>query len=249
MAVLVLGATGATGQLVVKDLLSSNQSVIALVRSPNLPPHPNLEQIQGTVLTLSEAKLIKILARVECIASCLGHNLTFKGIYGQPRMLVRDSIMQICQLERLIRKTLTRRKPLRIILMSSSGSQNLDLAEPISKSQKMALAIIRCLVPPHLDNERAANYLRCEIKNDYQLKWVIVRPDTLINEKDISNYALHASPERSAIFDPGTTSRINVANFMARLTREDYLFDYWEGKMPVIYNCQTQESLDLEERF
>ena len=236
MAVLVLGATGATGQLVVKDLLASGQKVIALVRKSNLPCHPFLEQIQGSVLTLDEASLIKILVKSESVVSCLGHNLTFKGIYGAPRMLIRDSLKQLCQLERLLRKSQVRITPLRIILMSSSGSRNLDLDEPISSSQKIVLALIRSLVPPHLDNERAANYLRCEIKNDNKIKWVIIRPDSLTTEREISIYRLYASPIRSAIFDPGKTSRVNVANFMARLTREDYLFDYWQGKMPVIYN-------------
>lgn len=239
MAVLVLGATGATGQLVVKDLLTSGQKVIALTRKSSLACHPNLEQIHGSVLTLDEASLIKILVKSESVVSCLGHNLTFKGIYGEPRMLVRDSLKQLCQLESLVRRSQIRSTPLKVILMNSSGNRNLDLEEPISNAQKIVLTLIRRLVPPHLDNERAANYLRSEFKNDNKIKWVIIRPDTLTTEKSISAYSLHASPTRSAIFDPGKTSRINVANFMARLTRENYLFNYWQGKMPVIYNSEN----------
>ncbi len=38
------------------------------------------------------------------------------------------------------------------------------------------------------------------------------------------------------IFDPGTTSRENVADFMANLATNPDLWAVWKGKMPVIYN-------------
>lgn len=236
MAVLVLGATGATGQCVVQDLLDNGQDVIALVRQTTLNAHPALEQIQGTVLSLNEITLIKILSRVDCIISCLGHNITLKGIYGAPRMLVRDSLKHLCQLEKFTRIESNRSQPLKVILMNSTGNRNLDLTESISIAQHIVLSLIRNLVPPHMDNEKAANYLRCELKGDRDIEWVVVRPDSLINQATISGYCLTPSPTRSAIFNAGQTSRINVANFMARLSRDSRLFNDWKGKMPVIYN-------------
>lgn len=247
MTILVLGATGATGQKVVDDLLKNGQTVIALVRQTQLKDHPLLEQIHGTALSLDEGTLIKILSNVESIISCLGHTLSFKGIYGAPKMLVRDSIKHLCQLEILAQKSRPRLKPLKLILMNSTGNQNLDLAEPISFAQQCVLSLIRILVPPHLDNERAANYLRVQLPKNKKIKWVVVRPDTLINEKRLTPYNLSPSPTRSAIFDAGKTSRINVANFMARLSREEYLFEYWQGKMPVIYNDEIGVYHDIKE--
>lgn len=47
---------------------------------------------------------------------------------------------------------------------------------------------------------------------------------------------VHQSPTRSAIFDAGKTSRINLGNFMCRLIEESDLWEKWKGKMPVIYN-------------
>jgi len=240
MAVLVLGATGATGQCVVQDLLDNGQSVIALVRQIKLDAHPSLEQIQGTVLSLDDSTLIKILSQVNSVISCLGHNMTLKGIYGAPKMLVRDSLKRLCLLEKLNHTSSSRTKPLKIFLMNSTGNRNLDLAEPVSISQHIVLSLIRNLVPPHLDNERAANYLRCELNRDKNIEWVVVRPDSLIDKKFISGYRLSPSPTRSAIFNAGQTSRINAANFMARLSREIRLFDYWKGRMPVIYNDKNQ---------
>lgn len=63
-----------------------------------------------------------------------------------------------------------------------------------------------------------------------------VRPDTLINEDHVSDYSLHASPTRDAVFNPGKTSRINVGHLMARLVTENDLWSQWKGQMPVLYN-------------
>ena len=65
---------------------------------------------------------------------------------------------------------------------------------------------------------------------------VVVRPDTLIDEKKVSEYEVHPSPIRSAIFNAGKTSRTNVGDFMASLITEDDLWRRWRGRMPVIYN-------------
>ena len=93
------------------------------------------------------------------------------------------------------------------------------------------------LLPPHVDNEKAADYLRTEVgQNDGVIEWVAVRPDNLIDEGEVSEYEVHSSPIRSAIFDAGTTSRINVGSFMADLITDHDTWNKWKGQMPVIYN-------------
>ena len=97
--------------------------------------------------------------------------------------------------------------------------------------------MLRLLLPPHVDNEKATDILRTEVgKNDTEIEWVVVRPDALTNEGEVTNYDLYPSPVRSAIFDTGTTSRINVGHFMARLMTDQDAWNEWKGKMPVIYN-------------
>ena len=44
---------------------------------------------------------------------------------------------------------------------------------------------------------------------------------------------------RSAIFDAGKTSRINVANLMSDLITDDRIWHKWKGKMPVIYDKEV----------
>ena len=97
--------------------------------------------------------------------------------------------------------------------------------------------LIRLLVPPQLDNERAADYLRVKIgQNNGTIEWAAVRPDNLIDDSEVTEYEVYSSPIRSAIFDAGVTSRINVGNFMADLITDDDIWDKWRGQMPVIYN-------------
>ena len=70
------------------------------------------------------------------------------------------------------------------------------------------------------------------------IEWTVVRPDGLTDEQSVTEYTVHPSPTRSAIFDAGKTSRINVGHFMATLITEDNLWNTWQGQMPVIYNEQ-----------
>jgi hypothetical protein len=127
--------------------------------------------------------------------------------------------------------------------MNTAGNSNRDLAEEISFGQKIVIGLLRLLLPPHADNEEAADYLRKEVgQKDGTIEWCAVRPDTLVNHSEVSEYEVHASPTRSAIFDPGQTSRINVAHFMAELITDNDTWNRWKGKMPVIYNKQPKSA-------
>ncbi len=237
MTILVVGASGATGKLLVEQLLDQRHVVRAIVRSPEKLPeswkeHQNLEIIKASVLELTDKQLTEYVANCQAIASCLGHNLTWKGIYGQPRRLVTEAAQRLCKAV----KSNHPEKPVKYVLMNTTGNRNRDLDEPISFGQKIVMGLLRLLLPPHVDNEKAAEFLRTGIgQNDPVIEWVAVRPDGLIDENEVSEYEIHASPTRSAIFDAGKISRINVGHFMARLISDHALWSEWKGQMPVIY--------------
>jgi hypothetical protein len=108
----------------------------------------------------------------------------------------------------------------------------------IVRALRVRSGLLRLLLPPHWDNEKAADYLRINVgKNDPMIEWVVVRPDGLIDQIKATNYKVFNSPTRSAIFDAGTTSRINVAHFMAKLINTENTWNIGRGKMPVIYNA------------
>ena len=238
MTILVVGASGATRQLLVQQLLSRGQPAKAIVRSPDKLPdlinnHDKFSMISASLLDLSEAEMIQQVNGCDTVASCLGHTMNFQGIYGHPRRLVRDAISRLCNAVKANKPD----APVKFVLMNTAGNRNRDLAEPISFAQKCVIGLIRRLVPPHADNEEAADYLRTQIgQEDAVIEWVVMRPDTLTDESEVTDYEVHASPTRSAIFNAGLTSRINMGHFMAELMTNDDLWQQWRGQMPVIYN-------------
>ena len=234
MTVLVVGASGATGRLVVEQLLNKGIEVRAIIRTLDaIPDRPNLHKIQANVHDLTQAEMVEHIKNCIAVVSCLGHNLSFKGIFGQPKLLVTDTIACICGALQSNKDS----GPVKIILMNTTGNSNRDIPEVPPMSQRIIIAMLRGLLPPHVDNERAADFLRNEIgQNNQTIEWVAVRPDGLINEDSVTDYDVYESPIRNVIFDAGTTSRINVANFMAELVVNKNLWSQWKGKMPVIYN-------------
>lgn len=236
--VLIVGASGATGRLLVQQLLPRGLQVKVIVRSPDKLPeairnHANLSVIQAAVLDLTDAEMAQHVQGCDAVASCLGHNLTFKGIYGPPRLLVTETTHRLCNAIKANQPD----KPVRFVLMNTTGNSNRDIPEKVSFAHRCVIGLIRWLLPPQRDNELAADYLRLQIgQNDGAIEWAAVRPDTLIDEREVSEYAVYASPIRSAIFAPGKTSRINVGHFMAALMTDAALWDKWKGQMPVIYN-------------
>ena len=100
------------------------------------------------------------------------------------------------------------------------------------------------MLPPHRDNELAAEFLYREVgQQDQQIEWTVVRPDGLVDDEVVTEYELYPHPVLSAIFDSGKTSRINVGHFMASLITEPELWDAWKGKLPAIYNTSSLQTL------
>jgi len=235
---LIVGASGATGRLLVEQLLIRGESVKIIVRtetnlSEALNSHDNLSIIRAGILDLSDAELAQHVKGCNAVASCLGHNLSFKGMFGHPRRLVTDATRRLCGAIKVTKPEV----PVKFILMNTTGNSNRDLSERISLGQRCVIWLLRLLLPPHVDNEMAADFLRTEIgQNDRVIEWSAVRPDGLIDESEATDYEVHHSPTRSAIFDAGTTSRINVGHFMAELITDSDAWSKWKGQMPVIYN-------------
>ena len=238
MTTLVVGASGATGRLLVEQLLNRGQSVKIIVRTGSSLPetlknHENVSIIRASVLDLSDAEMAQHVNGCDAVASCLGHNMSLKGIFGQPRRLVTDSTRRLCSAI----KANNPENPVKFVLMNTTGNRNQVLSEQISFGQNCVIWLLRLLLPPHVDNEEAADYLRTQIgQNDRVIEWAAVRPDKLIDDIEVTKYQIHSSPTRSAIFDAGTTSRINVGHFMADLIKDHDIWVRWKGKMPVIYN-------------
>lgn len=238
MTILVVGASGATGSKLIEQLLIQGHTIKAVVRTPEKLPeswknNERIKLIHASLLDFNDKEMIELTRSCHAIASCLGHNISWKGIYGQPRKLVTDATIRLCNAVEANKPE----SPVKFVLMNTTGNRNRDLNEPISFAQKCVIGLLRLLLPPHVDNEKAAEYLRTQIGQDNPyIEWTAVRPDGLINEDAVTEYDIHPSPTRSAIFNAGKVSRINVAHFMSSLIDDGQLWTKWKGQMPVIYS-------------
>ena len=236
--VLVVGASGATGTLLVEELLTRGNAVRVVVRSSDglpqaLRSHDRLSMRQASLLDLDDTALKQLTDGCDAVASCLGHTMSLKGVFGPPYRLVTEATRRLTE---ALRAT-SCGKPSRSVLMNSAATRNRELRETITLGHRVAINALRLLVPPHTDNEQAADYLRREIgRFDRELQWCVVRPDTLTNDPQPTAYQVFSSPIRSVLFDPGQTSRLNVARFMADLITDDGVWRRWRGQMPVLYD-------------
>ncbi len=236
--VLLVGGTGRTGSRVLGQLLERGVPVCAIVRSSDrLPPgvagNPLLSIVEADLLSLSSDYLRGLVSGCEAVISCLGHTLSVTGLYGSPRRLVTQAVMSLCGAA----EATDRESPLKLILMSSVSVNRPSGTDARRSAVEMGfLWVVRRVLPPARDNQRAADFLAREIGADHpSIEWVVIRPDTLL-EGYVSDYELSEGLVRS-IFRPGETNMSNVAHFMCQLATDAPAWQRWKATMPVIMNA------------
>jgi len=202
------------------------------VLSVDIQNHSLVETMTGNINELTDSEMSNLLQDCTTIISCLGHNVTFKGMYGKPRYLVFDAIKRITE---TIKKDPS--KNIKLILMSTTAYTNPLSGEKNSIAERMSFSFLMLILPPHRDNVKAANYLVITTSDkNKNIDWIAVRPDSLINETEESSYEIYESKVRSPLFNAGKTSRINMSHLMAELAADDAKWNQWRCKTPVIYN-------------
>ncbi|MCJ1447464.1 MAG: hypothetical protein MMC23_007975 [Stictis urceolatum] len=119
MRVLLIGATGRTGLLVLKDLLSRGHTVTALVRDPSkLEPQPNLYIVRGTLTSTDiNAAIITSPSPISAVIVTLNapraSDSPFAKPLAPPRMMT-DAHAALCE-------AMAQRGIKRIVTMSAFG--------------------------------------------------------------------------------------------------------------------------------
>jgi hypothetical protein len=236
--VLVVGGTGRTGRQVVQQLLGRGIGVRAIVRSsgklpPGLVGHPNLTVVEASLLSLSAEALQQHLRGCDAVISCLGHVISLKGIFGSPRDLVTRATTRLCRGIEALQPP----APVKFILMGSvSVHRPVGLDTRRSFFERAFLWVLRGLIPPAKDNQRAADFLLAQVgPNNTFVLWAVVRPDSLL-PGDVSAYTAHEGLVNS-LFVPGSTNMANVAHFMCELATTPKTWTDWKAKLPVIVNA------------
>lgn len=237
--ILLLGATGRTGGHVLAQLLERGLAVRVIVRSaqrlaPAVAGNRLLEVIEADVLAMPAPALVEALDGCDTVISCLGHNVSARGILGPPRDLVTRAVQRVHDAVATGRPA----TPVRLMLMSSVSVNRPERAD--TRRGRAERAYLRCLgalIPPVRDNQGAADHLVSEVAPaDPHLQWVAVRPDTLL-EGEVSQYAVHEGLVAS-IIRPDHTRMANVAHFMCQLATDEPTWQRWQGRMPVIVDVE-----------
>jgi nucleoside-diphosphate-sugar epimerase len=236
--VLLLGGTGRTGARVLTQLLERGVSVRALVRSAARLPegvatHPLLSVTETDVLSLTDAETGRHLDGCDAAISCLGHPNDVRGIFGPPNDIVVHMVRSVVRAAR----SLAPARPVRLIVMSSVSVNRPGRADTVRGTfERSVVAVLRALVPPARDNQRAADFLAEEVgATDPAVEWVVVRPDSLL-EGDVCEYELHEALI-TTLAKPDATNRASVAHFMCELATDDAAWQRWRGGMPVAVNA------------
>lgn len=239
MKILIVGATGATGRLLVTQLLERGHEVTAIARSAEkmlglVEARPSLTVVEASFLDMSDEEIQAHVKGCDAVASCLGHNMTLKGVFGGPRRLVTDSVKRLCQAITALKQ------PTKVVLMNTGGVVDPEHDPRRSLAERLVLLLCRCLLPPHVDNEKAAAFLQREIGKDNELiKWSVVRPVALMDRERGDDYKALPAPAQSPIFGSLQTSRSNVAHLMTELILDADVWETWKSKMPVVYNRES----------
>jgi hypothetical protein len=241
--VLLVGATGRTGRLVLEQLLARGISVRAVVRSTEKVPteiraDPRLTLVERGLLSLGDAELRDIVSGCHSVISCLGHTTNLKGIFGSPRALVSQATERLCRAIAVLGPA----APVRFILMSSVSVNRPHGPDGRRGSlERAVLSVLRVLMPPAKDNQEAADFLVKRIGDGHRyVQWSAVRPDTL-TDGDVSDYRVHEGLV-DGLFSPGKTRRANVAHFMCELVVDQGAWDRWKGELPVIVDVSDLEA-------
>ena len=69
---------------------------VAALDDPVIKNHKNLSIIKASILELTDTEIAQHVKGCSAVASCLGHNMNCKGIYGHPLRLVMDATRRLC---------------------------------------------------------------------------------------------------------------------------------------------------------
>jgi putative NADH-flavin reductase len=200
-----LGATGATGQLIVRDAAASGHYVVALVRAKAGSNLPGAEVIEGDVR--DEGTLARALNGCDAVVSALGTGMGFREV----------DLLTVAT--RALVAAMTRAGVRRLICISALG---------VGDSRNHGGFVFDRLFQPLLlgaaykDKERQEAAIRAS-----SLDWVVVRPAMLTNGSPRGR--IRATTDLAGV-KGGKIARAEVAQFVV----EQLTTDTWLRRTPVI---------------
>jgi len=205
MKVLVLGATGGTGRLIVRDSVAKGYSVVALVRSTAHADLPGAELIEGDAR--DEATLARAMDGCDAVVSALGTGMG------------RRKVDLLTVATRALIAAMTRNDVRRLVCISALG---------VGDSRGHGGFVFDRLFQPLLLSQAYKDKSRQEATiRVTSLDWVIVRPARLTDDQ--ARGSVRAVTNLASI-NGGKVARADVARFAV----EQLTADTWLRQTPVI---------------
>jgi putative NADH-flavin reductase len=204
--VLIIGATGSTGRILLEKALEQGHQVTALVRNPSaVAPREYGPRVLGGNVLDPEA-LEAAVAGQEAVLSALGTHST------KPTTLFSASTANLVD-------AMKKHGVRRLVCLTGVGAGD-------SKGH-VGFLYDRIFLPLVLRNQYEDKDRQEEILRGSGLEWVIVRPARVTNKRATGEYQVFLSGDS---YKATTISREDVADFMlAQLTEDRYVH-----KTPVI---------------
>ena len=193
MKILVFGASGATGRLLVEQALAANHQVTAFVRDPAKLGlnHPHLRTAQGDVGNAE---------RVNTVVA--GHNAVVSAL-GVGKPLNPDPVV-VTGIRNIV-AAMERHSVRRLVYQSFIG---------VSESRTAAGFMLRYVARFPLRHEIADHETKEKIVRASKLDWTIVRPPKLTNGTATGAYRVGEDIVSSSFLP--TLARADVAAFMVK---------------------------------
>lgn len=205
MKILVLGATGATGQLIVRDATASGHYVVALVRAKARANLSGAEVIEGDVR--DEGTLARALNGCDAVVSALGTGMGLRDV----------DLLTVAT--RALVAAMTRAGVRRLICISALG-----VGDSRGHGGFVFDRLFQPLLlgPAYKDKDRQEAAIRAS-----SLDWVVVRPAMLTNGP--TRGRVRATTDLTSV-NGGKIARADVAQFVV----DQLTTDTWLRRTPVI---------------
>jgi len=150
--VLLLGATGGIGSQTLQQLLDRGVAVTAIVRSEQRLPggargHKLLTALERETgaLGMPLDELAEAVRGCDAVVSCLGHNMSLRGMFGHPRGLCVDTTRHACDAIKLVLPD----KPIKLIVVNTVGVDHpAGTDPPRGRMERLLIWLIEVLLPP-----------------------------------------------------------------------------------------------------
>ncbi len=198
MKIVVFGASGKTGKLLVAEALAAGHQVIAYVRNRDSFPsnHPNLQAVEG-LLNEKDKLQAAIVGADACVSTLGGTSLTR---HNPDIMQGIDTIVDLMEAAGVRR----------FVYMSSIGAGESRSYMPRFMRFLILDIFLRVAIADHNTNEKRIT--------DSKLQWTIVRPGSLTDGPKTGN--LKHGSEATLLKGNPKISRSNVAAFLLQSLAE-----------------------------